>query len=192
MNGKRYVYALIDPRDGIVRYIGVTSEPGVRLLGHYSESKIYQNSDKDLWISDLLKNNLKPAMMILSYVNMIYAAKEEIKWIAHYREISGEKLLNQRPGGEGIIIKSIDQKSDPDYNHAMERVYMMTSQELKNAMEVLNLTQGELARRLEVRPETVYRWVRGHVGDKPRPVPGPVAVVVNLWLKEHAAAGSPV
>ena len=63
----------------------------------------------------------------------------------------------------------------------------MTSQELESAMTELGFTQGELAKRLEVRPETVHRWLRG-VAGKPRAVPGPVAVAVNLWLTEKRAS----
>lgn len=62
----------------------------------------------------------------------------------------------------------------------------MTSQELESAMKVLNLSQGELAKKFDVRPETVHRWLRG-VSGKPRKVPGPVAVAVEMWLKQKEA-----
>lgn len=63
----------------------------------------------------------------------------------------------------------------------------MTSSELEQAMDVLRITQGELARRLGVRPETVHRWLRG-VKGKTRPIPGPVGVAVTLWMKEAKSA----
>lgn len=59
----------------------------------------------------------------------------------------------------------------------------MTSQELESAMKELGLTQGELAKRLDVRPETVHRWLRG-VSGKPRKIPGPVSVAVEMWLRQ--------
>lgn len=62
----------------------------------------------------------------------------------------------------------------------------MTSQELEGAMKKLSLTQGELAKRLDVRPETVHRWLRG-VAGKPRKIPGPVAVAVDMWMKQSEA-----
>jgi DNA-binding transcriptional regulator YiaG len=62
----------------------------------------------------------------------------------------------------------------------------MTSQELEVAMQELGLSQGELARRLDVRPETVHRWLRG-VGGTPRKVPGPVSIAVDMWVREHRA-----
>lgn len=61
----------------------------------------------------------------------------------------------------------------------------MTGEELEAAMKELELSQGDLAKRMDVRPETVHRWLRG-VGGKPRKVPGPVAVAVNLWLQAKA------
>jgi DNA-binding transcriptional regulator YiaG len=63
----------------------------------------------------------------------------------------------------------------------------MTPQELETAMDALGLSQGALASRLAVRPETVHRWLRG-VAGKPRKVPGPVAIAVDLWMKEKAGS----
>lgn len=64
----------------------------------------------------------------------------------------------------------------------------MTSSELEQAMIALDISQGELARRLEVRPETVHRWLRG-VKGKPRQIPGPVGVAVTLWMKQRESRG---
>lgn len=59
----------------------------------------------------------------------------------------------------------------------------MTSEELKDAMEILGISQGELARRLGNRPETVNRWVNG-VKGKPRKVPGPAATAIRMWVEQ--------
>ena len=37
----------------------------------------------------------------------------------------------------------------------------MTGEELREAIKCLGISQGELARRLHVRPETVNRWING-------------------------------
>jgi transcriptional regulator with XRE-family HTH domain len=60
----------------------------------------------------------------------------------------------------------------------------MDSTELQGAMKALgDLSQGELAKRLGVRPETVHRWLRG-VKGKPRNVPGPAAIAIQQWVRD--------
>jgi transposase len=60
----------------------------------------------------------------------------------------------------------------------------MDSRELQQAMHSLGgISQGELAKRLGVRPETVHRWIRG-VKGKPRNVPGPAAIAIRQWIDE--------
>lgn len=65
----------------------------------------------------------------------------------------------------------------------------MTSDELRDALETLGISQGELARRLGNRPETVNRWVNG-VRGKPRNVPGPAAAAINMWVAAKRAEDS--
>jgi plasmid maintenance system antidote protein VapI len=65
----------------------------------------------------------------------------------------------------------------------------MTPQELEEAMKKLGLSQGALARKMDVRPETVHRWLHG-VAGKPRKIPGPVAVAVSMWLEQKEAEDS--
>lgn len=65
----------------------------------------------------------------------------------------------------------------------------MTSEELKEAIKYLGISQGELARKLGNRPETINRWVNG-VKGKLRNVPGPAATVINLWIKQKMEAES--
>lgn len=62
----------------------------------------------------------------------------------------------------------------------------MTSKELQEAMEILGIGQGELARRLGNRPETVNRWVNG-VKGKARNVPGPAAAAIRMWVEQKIA-----
>ncbi len=59
----------------------------------------------------------------------------------------------------------------------------MTAAELACAMQRLGVaTDAELARRLDVNRATVGRWLRNE-----RSIPGPVRVLVEIWVK---ASGS--
>lgn len=58
----------------------------------------------------------------------------------------------------------------------------MTPEGLKTVRRELGHTQASLAAALELGPHgarTVRRWELGE-----RPIPGPVAVLVRLWLKQ--------
>lgn len=54
----------------------------------------------------------------------------------------------------------------------------MTADELRDALDELNLTQTEAARRLHVSLRTVQNWVAGT-----HEVPGPVEVLIRTWLR---------
>ena len=57
-----HVYALKDPRDGTVRYVGTTHDLKHRLQGHQAERS---DSRKSAWIAGLRTLNLSPEMCIL-------------------------------------------------------------------------------------------------------------------------------
>jgi DNA-binding transcriptional regulator YiaG len=66
----------------------------------------------------------------------------------------------------------------------------MNSAEFEAAMNEIGLTQGEVARRLNVRTETVNRWLRGVKGI-PRKISGPAAAAISAWLKEKRRLSGP-
>lgn len=54
----------------------------------------------------------------------------------------------------------------------------MTASELREALDCLDLTQAEAARRLRVSLRTVQNWCAGT-----HEVPGPVKVLIQTWLR---------
>ena len=54
----------------------------------------------------------------------------------------------------------------------------MTKEELRSALYTLGLNQSEFARLIGVEPRQVRRWVAGDTVI----IPGPVTVLVRLWL----------
>lgn len=95
------IYALIDPISKEIRYVGQTMFcPKKRLKEHlHGSSGLYYDNHNKRWIRKLLKNNLKPKIIILEY-NAIWE-KSEIRWIKKFRD-AGYNLTNSTNGGEGI------------------------------------------------------------------------------------------
>lgn len=90
------VYALRDPRDGAVRYVGYTTNLKQRLHGHiYSRTKT--DTPRTLWVRELKGLGLEP---IIEPVHRASGENDESEWIAWFRA-AGFDLLNMSDGGPG-------------------------------------------------------------------------------------------
>lgn len=98
MEHKFFVYSLSDPRNGSVKYIGITSNPKRRLEKHLSYKKINLKSN---WIKSLLNSGVSPIMTLVDSSNTREEINEKEKfWIVKYREW-GCDLKNMTDGGDG-------------------------------------------------------------------------------------------
>lgn len=79
----RVVYALVDSRDGLVRYVGTTKNPAYRLAEHM-RMPVREGIHKNNWIADLISNGLTPIFVFLDSVPEPEASKCEQKWIEHF------------------------------------------------------------------------------------------------------------
>jgi hypothetical protein len=73
---KAHIYALVDPRDGTIHYIGQTSEPEERFRAHYSS--LYA-SPIARWMNELRSLGLRPIPVILETTSS--ASTREQYWI---------------------------------------------------------------------------------------------------------------
>lgn len=81
-----HIYALYDPLDGTVRYIGRTANPKERLRMHASaRPSNYPVGDtlkqKLAWLRSLKEKDMKPHMVILETVSAQDAEEAERVWI---------------------------------------------------------------------------------------------------------------
>lgn len=89
-----FVYALVDPRDDGVRYVGVTTRDlVVRLAGHLHDPTNRAMYD---WLADVKAAGVVPAVRLLIATVVDWQGAER-GWIAWFRE-RGD-LLNVEPGG---------------------------------------------------------------------------------------------
>ena len=103
-NVSTFIYALIDPRNQAIRYIGKSVRPRVRFSAHLSQSSLKRPSHKNHWIKSLLKVGLKPQLEILDEVDHRddWTAEETV-WIVRIRSLAPgyPTLTNATDGGEG-------------------------------------------------------------------------------------------
>jgi len=89
--GQSSIYALIDPRNNEIRYIGRTIKSiESRLSGHLSMSSDAATSK---WILELSLENLVPSIETIEECSPGDAKSREIFWTLHFAE-SGSNLLN--------------------------------------------------------------------------------------------------
>jgi len=101
-NSKFMIYALCDPDNGDVRYVGQTVQGIRRCWEHKSNAKNNRdtNTYKKNWINKLLKNNKMYCVMVLEKVTTKEELKPaEIKWIKYFKDL-GFKLTNLTEGGD--------------------------------------------------------------------------------------------
>lgn len=85
------IYALIDPRDNAIRYIGITVNPDERLKQHIWGD---MNIRKREWISELNQSDLAPIMQTIETAETEGTALErEAYWIQYYLS-QGVRLVN--------------------------------------------------------------------------------------------------
>lgn len=91
------IYALIDPRDCAVRYVGKAKNSAARLLTHLRDAKS-RRTPVYIWIRELRALGMTPVVEVLHVV-------AEDQWCAVEREeIAGRSgLLNVAPGGNQPI-----------------------------------------------------------------------------------------
>jgi DNA-binding XRE family transcriptional regulator len=92
----RYIYALIDPRDNAIRYVGVTKNVYARLDHHVKDTSRMDN--KSMWLIELEQQGLTPELEILETINAcedvdVVAFEREKYWIRKLSK-SGAPLLN--------------------------------------------------------------------------------------------------
>lgn len=107
------IYTLADPRDGGVRYVGVTHKKvEQRLAGHLynARRKDSQRYHTYNWIRNLLADGVTPlATVIDSGVGGSWG-DTETKWIRYYRDHDC-RLTNATDGGEGAVGHTVSEEA---------------------------------------------------------------------------------
>src|SRR5713226_1431458 len=93
---RRYqIYALVDPRDNLAHYVGISIDAQSRFYGHMHD--VTGNYGESRWINSLKKNGLSPILQILEVIDGdnagAIACEKEQYWISEMLRI-GHPLSN--------------------------------------------------------------------------------------------------
>jgi len=91
---KTFIYILICPVDGNVKYVGKSNNPEKRLKDHMLDFRC-MDLEKAKWIIDLKRKKLKPKLEIIEQVDSFHWKEKESYWCDHYRNL-GYTLFNKR------------------------------------------------------------------------------------------------
>jgi len=145
------VYALIDPRNNEIRYIGITANPDRRLEEHSSGRG--GNIPKRTWITELYELGLTPRMQLLETgLSLSTALEKENFLIQHYLN-TGKDLVNLR--------------LTPFLNHSTKQPVTRQDQQKKVKVRLdklitdAGLRKSELARTTGIHEATIGRICRG-------------------------------
>lgn len=95
------IYALIDPRDARIRYVGKTKhELWHRRMLHVAEARSENQTHKARWIRQLLADGVRPRPVLIERAPESGWQERERHWIATLRN-AGHRLTNIARGGEG-------------------------------------------------------------------------------------------
>jgi len=99
-----YIYALVDPRDNQIRYVGKTVNPKVRLHQHMKDGT--GSRRKEEWLESLRSLSVTPEIVILAEVDSENCFTEEKAWIKKMIA-DGSDLVNGKTGrgGKGTTKK---------------------------------------------------------------------------------------
>jgi hypothetical protein len=95
--GDLSIYALLDPEDNTVRYVGITISPSSRLKHHRNNQS--KNRELRHWLSTLPDG---PKLMVLATVSREVWARAERSWIAYVR--SQGAIYNIHDGGSSTAF----------------------------------------------------------------------------------------
>lgn len=99
-----YIYALIDPRNNQVRYIGKANNPEDRYKNHYNSARD-KDTHKRNWINNIRKDGLRPELLILDEVPIDNWQYWERFYISLYKTY-GFNLVNYTDGGDGATLSN--------------------------------------------------------------------------------------
>jgi transcriptional regulator with XRE-family HTH domain len=150
-----YLYGLIDPRNGLLRYVGVTRKDRLHIrFKEHLDLTSTANLQKTAWVQELHSLGLRPIIILLDkglYTNYAMASDAEQEAITWLRSIQEEgTLLNIRPGG--------DARGGCDGHFILSDTELLLAFDLKQE----GWQQEKIAKKINCHPDYISRVLRGY------------------------------
>lgn len=177
INRSYQIYALIDPRDNLVRYVGLSISADVRFIGHLKGNS--GNEQEKRWILELQLEGLTPMLQILETIEAgsnayAIACEEELYWIREMARL-GYPLFNLSGLSRTYVPATIrkpraleTRKIILDNEGALEIESSLVvdivdvpspDSEFAMSQDEEMLTTDEVAKQLRVNVKTVRNWI---------------------------------
>jgi len=107
------VYALVDPRTLLVRYIGQSSTGMDRPREHACPSRLKRRTHKSAWIKSLAKVGLRYVIAVLETVDSIDRLNDCETWWMMFGRALGWDLTNHAPAGGSVrgLVRSVETRA---------------------------------------------------------------------------------
>ena len=122
------IYALIDPRNDSIRYVGMTTITIEIRLDRHIRCRNRNNNHKNKWIRKLISMGMTPSVVLIEIVGHSMWQKREMYWIDYCRKM-GCNLVNATAGGDGFIELDDEAKQRGYRNSAKSRTGIPKSKE---------------------------------------------------------------
>ena len=137
-----FIYALCDPRDGAIRYVGITRQPvQKRLNSHLREARQGKQLHSSRWLQQLLQQNKRPQIVVLEETTN---HQREAFWI-------------QRLHREGCQLTNLTSGGISNYCHSLETRQKISQAGQTRFKDLAGQTIGRLTV-LEVAHHKPVRW----------------------------------
>lgn len=159
-----FIYALVDPRDNSVRYVGITDNMAYRLAHHLRETG--SRTLKGMWLGDLQRHELQPTMITLETIEtkqeQRHIAEERERYWIHEFEQLGASLTN-------ISKTTSDPRKSSESRSSIHHSHLI-SQEQDNPEAIYTLNQlrilagfqvDELAKLAHISGRSFRKMARG-------------------------------
>ena len=187
--GQYVVYALIDPDDNLVYYIGQTSKPRARLAQHLYKWTL--RSAKTIWIDSLKKRGKQPLMQVLEIVTgkKVALARERM-WISQLLQ-QGMPLVNVIEQGRTFFrkhaIQAVRQERGTIFGCSVTRAWLPDGRTvigLKNLLNYLELDQGSQVRAIcsNAMFSNYFVYVQVNTRGGPQVISALVEGILPIWL----------
>ena len=149
---KAWIYALIDPRDNEIKYIGKSIKPKERLREHILKCKT-EHTKKGNWIKKLVSLKLEPNMTLLKETIEQEIAYWEEHYIKEYKS-NGFTLLNYDDKGVGCssgmkkqTILGVKKKLSKEvYQYDLEGNLIEIHKSLREAERQTGINHGNISK----------------------------------------------